>query len=90
MSGRDVVAMARTGSGKTAAFVIPMIERLKAHSAGAKGVRAVILSPTRELALQTDKFVRSMARFTDLHVCLLVGGSSMTAQFEQLANEPDV
>lgn len=51
MSGRDVVAMARTGSGKTACFLIPMLERLKIRSTRA-GARALILSPTRELALQ--------------------------------------
>lgn len=52
--GLDVIGMARTGSGKTAAFVLPMLERLKAHSPKA-GARAVILAPTRELALQTHK-----------------------------------
>jgi hypothetical protein len=57
--------MARTGSGKTAAFVIPLIERLKAHSARA-GARAVILSPTRELALQTHKVVKELGRHSDL------------------------
>lgn len=51
MSGRDVVAMARTGSGKTACFLIPMFEKLKVRSAKA-GARALILSPTRELAVQ--------------------------------------
>lgn len=51
MSGRDVVAMARTGSGKTACFLIPMFEKLKIRSTK-QGARALILSPTRELALQ--------------------------------------
>lgn len=51
MEGKDVVAMARTGSGKTAAFLIPMFEKLKTRSAKA-GARGLILSPTRELALQ--------------------------------------
>ena len=47
LQGVDVVGMARTGSGKTAAFVIPMLEKLKAHAHTAQGARAVILSPTR-------------------------------------------
>ncbi len=57
-SGKDVVAMARTGSGKTAAFLIPMFEKLKNHAA--IGARALILSPTRELALQTLKFTKEV------------------------------
>jgi hypothetical protein len=55
LEGRDVVAMARTGSGKTACFLIPMFEKLKMRSAKA-GARALILSPTRELALQVSCF----------------------------------
>lgn len=52
LEGHNVVAMARTGSGKTASFLVPLIDRLKAHSK-IVGVRGVILSPTRELAEQT-------------------------------------
>lgn len=54
-----MVAMARTGSGKTACFLIPMFERLKTRSAQS-GARALILSPTRELALQTMKFTKEV------------------------------
>ncbi|KAK5001982.1 ATP-dependent RNA helicase dbp10, partial [Elasticomyces elasticus] len=61
LDGQDVVGMARTGSGKTAAFVVPMIEKLKAHSAKV-GARAVVLSPSRELALQTLKVVKELGR----------------------------
>ena len=66
LDGQDVVGMARTGSGKTAAFVIPMIEKLKSHSAKV-GARGVILSPSRELALQTLKVVKEMSRGTRDH-----------------------
>lgn len=57
LDGKDVVAMARTGSGKTAAFLLPMFEKLKAPQAQT-GARALILTPTRELALQTMKFTK--------------------------------
>ncbi|VFR00280.1 unnamed protein product [Cuscuta campestris] len=89
LSGNDVVAMARTGSGKTAAFVVPMLERLQQHVPQA-GIRALILSPTRDLALQTLKFTKELGRFTDLRVSLLVGGDSMESQFEELAQRPDI
>ncbi|KAK1310737.1 DEAD-box ATP-dependent RNA helicase 29 [Acorus calamus] len=89
LSGSDVVAMARTGSGKTAAFLIPMIERLRQHVHGG-GVRGLVLSPTRDLALQTLKFAKELGRFTDLHTMLLVGGDRMDSQFEELAQNPDV
>jgi ATP-dependent RNA helicase DDX54/DBP10 len=59
MDGKDVVAMARTGSGKTAAFLIPMFEHLKTHCAKS-GARALVMSPTRELALQTLKFAKEV------------------------------
>ncbi|XP_073133429.1 putative DEAD-box ATP-dependent RNA helicase 29 [Henckelia pumila] len=88
LSGCDVVAMARTGSGKTAAFLIPMLQKLQQHVPQA-GVRALILSPTRDLALQTFKFIKELGRFTDLRASLLVGGDSMQSQFEELAQSPD-
>ncbi|PWA50405.1 hydrolase [Artemisia annua] len=89
LSGADVVAMARTGSGKTAAFLIPMLEKLQQH-VSQTGVRALILSPTRDLALQTLKFTQELGRFTDLRVSLLVGGDSMETQFEELSQSPDI
>ena len=75
-TGVDVVAMARTGSGKTVAFVIPVLAALQKHSLR-NGARALILAPTRELALQTFAVTRDMAKFTDLRLCALVGGDSM-------------
>ncbi|ELQ41079.1 ATP-dependent RNA helicase DBP10 [Pyricularia oryzae Y34] len=86
---RDVVGMARTGSGKTAAFVIPMIERLRAHSARV-GARALIMSPSRELALQTLKVVKEFGKGTDLKTVLLVGGDSLEDQFGFMTTNPDI
>lgn len=89
LSGKDCVAMARTGSGKTAAFLIPMLEKLKEHSKKI-GVRALVLAPTRELAVQTLRFAKALARFTSLKISLIVGGEGMEHQFETIAANPDV
>lgn len=89
LKGRDVVAMARTGSGKTAAFALPGLQRLKSHSTTV-GVRCVILEPTRELAFQVAKVLRHLCKFTDLRICILVGGAAMETQFEHLAGNPDI
>jgi len=89
LAGKDLVAMARTGSGKTACFLIPMLQKLAAHSP-TRGARGLILSPTRELAQQTYKFAIKLGRFTTLRVCLLQGGDSLRAQFEALSNNPDI
>ncbi|KAL5393369.1 ATP-dependent RNA helicase dbp10 [Paraphaeosphaeria sporulosa] len=86
---QDVVGMARTGSGKTAAFVIPMIQALKGHSAKF-GARAIIMSPSRELALQTLKVVKELGRGSDLRTVLLVGGDSLDEQFSSMTTNPDV
>lgn len=63
--------------------------RLKAHSPRA-GARAVLLAPTRELALQTHKAVRELARCTDLRTAVLVGGDALEAQWAELAANPDI
>ena len=78
--------MARTGSGKTAAFVLPIIHKLKSHS-NKVGVRALILAPSRELSLQTLKVVKELSRGTDLKCVLLVGGDSLEEQFSYVLLE---
>lgn len=71
----------------------PMISligyRLKVHSLRG-GARAVLLAPTRELALQTHKVVKELSRYTNLRTAVLVGGDSMEAQFAELAANPDI
>lgn len=89
MQGQDVVGMARTGSGKTAAFLIPLLERLKSHSAKV-GARALVLSPSRELAMQTQKVCKELGKHTDLRSCVLVGGDNMDDQFSMIASNPDI
>ena len=71
-----MIAMARTGSGKTAAFTIPIIQKLESHSS-IVGARCVVLSPTRELAIQSAQYFKQLAKNTDLTHCLIVGGNDM-------------
>uniref|UniRef100_A0A3P8WEB3 RNA helicase n=1 Tax=Cynoglossus semilaevis TaxID=244447 RepID=A0A3P8WEB3_CYNSE len=89
LDGKDIVAMARTGSGKTAAFLVPMFEKLKAPQAQT-GARALILTPTRELALQTMRFTKELGRFTGLKTALILGGDRMEDQFAALHENPDI
>ena len=89
LNQHDIVAMARTGSGKTAAFLIPIVEKLKQHSAKV-GARALILSPSRELAQQTLKFACQLAKYTDLRISAFIGGDRMEDQFQMLSSNPDI
>lgn len=86
MTGRDVIGLAQTGSGKTAAFVLPMAEKL-VHG---RGVRGLILSPTREIALQTKAFLDLFGQHHDLHTACLIGGVKMKPQLDALREQPDI
>ena len=91
VQGRDVVGMARTGSGKTGAFVIPLLQKLagkRGVGSASGGVRALILTPTRELAIQTLKFVRELGKFCDLKTVCVLGGDAMEKQFAQMHSNP--
>ncbi|XP_041971231.1 ATP-dependent RNA helicase DDX54 [Aricia agestis] len=94
LENKDVVAMARTGSGKTACFVLPILERLLSADAKIKhgnNLRALILSPTRELALQTLRFVRELGKFTGLTSAAILGGESIEQQFGVMSGTtPDI
>ncbi|GAB1610712.1 ATP-dependent RNA helicase DDX54 [Argonauta hians] len=89
LAGKDIVAMARTGSGKTAAFLIPMFEQLKTHSAKV-GARALIMSPTRELAMQTLRFTKELGKHIDLRAAVILGGDRMEDQFSAMHSLPDI
>src|ERR1043165_5940815 len=80
LAGRDVIATAQTGTGKTLAFILPLLERL-AHQ---KGVRALILSPTRELAIQIETSFAKMAPGSGLRSAVVVGGLSERAQLQAI------
>jgi ATP-dependent RNA helicase DeaD len=92
LSGKDLVGQAGTGTGKTAAFSLPMLHRLS-ESAGGKGhgePRALVLVPTRELAMQVAEAVHKYARGTKLTVVPLYGGASMEQQVRALRRGADV
>ena len=77
------------GSGKTAAFLIPMVEKLKEHHMTG-GVRGIVLSPTRELAYQSYRVFNKLSHYTNLRSCILVGGEAIESQFESISKHPDV
>ena len=88
LEGRDVLGCAQTGTGKTAAFVIPMIERL---AAGPKGhPRALVLAPTRELAIQIQETIDKLGRSRHVFATTVVGGADMNAQVRGLRQRPDI
>jgi ATP-dependent RNA helicase RhlE len=86
LTGKDVIGLAQTGSGKTAAFVLPLAERLT-HG---KGVRGLILSPTREIALQTKAFLDAFGAKHELDTACLIGGVRIRPQTEALLKKPDI
>ncbi|MFC1789751.1 DEAD/DEAH box helicase [Patescibacteria group bacterium] len=85
IEGKDIVGIAQTGTGKTLAFGIPMIQRL----AASKGI-GLILLPTRELALQIDLELRKIGNFMGLRTAVLIGGSSMGLQIGAIRRKPHI
>ncbi len=81
MAGKDMIVRAKTGTGKTAAFCVPIVERVEA---GARKPKAVILAPTRELAQQIGEECGAIAKFKDVNIAVLVGGLAMGPQEKQL------
>jgi len=93
LAGSDIIGRAQTGTGKTAAFVLPMLYRLAANESknGArKFVRALIVTPTRELALQNEQFVIDYGKFTRLKSLSVYGGASMEYQIRKLRDGVDI
>jgi ATP-dependent RNA helicase RhlE len=92
LDGRDVMAGAQTGTGKTAGFALPLLQRLAANSApnGPRRVRALILTPTRELAAQVGESVREYGKYLPLKSAVIFGGVSINPQIDTLRRGIDV
>jgi superfamily II DNA/RNA helicase len=90
MTGLDVLGIAQTGTGKTAAFTLPMIEKLAAGRSRARMPRAIVLEPTRELADQVAEAFEKYAKYHKLNWALLIGGVSMADQVAKLDKGVDV
>ncbi|MCO5592482.1 hypothetical protein L7F22_046485 [Adiantum nelumboides] len=90
LTGRDICGSAVTGSGKTAAFALPLLERLLFRPRRIPAIRVLILTPTRELAVQVHSMMEKLAQFTDVRCCLVVGGLSTKVQEVGLRLHPDI
>ncbi len=86
--GRDILGLAQTGTGKTAAFALPVLERTLAETK--LGPRVLVLAPTRELAAQVSEEIRTLARFTRIKVATIFGGVSVHRQRKALAARPEI
>lgn len=86
LTGADLIGLAQTGSGKTAAFVIPLAENIH-HG---QGLQALILCPTREIALQTQAFLELFGESHKIRSACLIGGMAMGQQMRDLKADPDV
>lgn len=88
LEGRDVMGLAQTGTGKTAAFALPILQRLIEEPG--QGPLALVLAPTRELAIQIDAEIRRLARFTDIETATIFGGVPARAQIQALRRRPEI
>jgi ATP-dependent RNA helicase RhlE len=89
LQGRDIIGLAQTGTGKTAAFALPMLQRLLQGPRG-RGVRALIISPTRELAEQTCEAINELGQKTGLHSIAIYGGVGMDQQIRGLRSGTEI
>ena len=88
LAGRDVMGLAQTGTGKTAAFVVPILERLM--TLRRPGPRVLIVAPTRELVTQIHAELRTLARFTGLKAVTIYGGVPIQTQMRELRGRPEI
>ena len=90
LAGRDILARAQTGTGKTDAFALPMVEILSRHIYGDRHPRALVLAPTRELALQVGESIKAYARRVSLRCTVVYGGINIEPQIERLHRGVDI
>lgn len=90
LQGRDICGAAVTGSGKTAAFILPVLERLIYRPRRIAATRVLIITPTRELAVQIHAMTTGLGRHTDVRVAMAVGGLSLQTQETALRTRPDI
>ncbi|MBU0697145.1 MAG: DEAD/DEAH box helicase [Bacteroidetes bacterium] len=92
LSGQDILAIAQTGTGKTAAFAIPLISMLQENKRfqPEQNVKAVVMVPTRELALQIEEVFNELGKYTDVETISLIGGVDIEPQVEKLKAGVDV
>jgi ATP-dependent RNA helicase RhlE len=93
LEGRDLMASAQTGTGKTAGFTLPLLQRLvqkEPHAKGRRPVRALILTPTRELAAQIGENVRDYSKYLNLRSLVVFGGVSINPQMMKLRSGVDI
>ncbi|GAB2219154.1 hypothetical protein Droror1_Dr00006784 [Drosera rotundifolia] len=90
LTGRDICGSAVTGSGKTAAFALPTLERLLFRPKRVAAIRVLILTPARELAVQIHSMIEKLAQFTDIRCCIIIGGLSSKVQEAALRSMPDI
>ncbi|NXA07944.1 DDX27 helicase, partial [Sapayoa aenigma] len=88
--GKDICACAATGTGKTAAFILPVLERLIYKPRQAPITRVLVLVPTRELGIQVHSVTKQLAQFTSVTTCLAVGGLDVKTQEAALRSGPDI
>lgn len=90
LSGKDICGCAATGTGKTAAYMLPILERLLFRSASDSVTRVLVVVPTRELGVQVFQVCKQLAQFTSIDVALSVGGLDLRIQEAELRRNPDV
>lgn len=90
LKGTDLLMCAATGSGKTAAFSLPILHKLLYRNKHLQVTRALVLSPTRELSQQTFSMIKSLAQFTDLKVGVVMGGANSQSEQQLLQSAPDI